>query len=692
MKQYRLWVSLLGVLGSVSVGCSQLRPQDHDWMFHGLGQSSTRYSPLKQINTQTVARLGLAWSLDLPGENDLEATPLEVAGVLYFSGGMAKVYAVSVGTGQLLWSYDPQTGRALTEPRRLNLPVNRGVAYADGSIYVATRDGRMISLDARTGKPRWTTQFLLPDTSSSTGAPSVCGPNVIIGNGGSESLSRGYVTAMDLQTGKVAWRFYIVPGNPAVDEDETTRMVANTWSGEWWKYGGGGNPWNSMVCDEALGQFLIGTGNAAPYALELRSHGIQDNLFIASLVAVDTHNGKYRWHYQYNPGEQWDWKATMDIALDDLEINGQMHKVALQAPSNGFFYVINRTNGKLLAAKDYGKQNWAKYIDLKTGRPVETGQARYGNEFTTIYPGVGGAHNWQAMAVDTDKKLAFIPYLQMGMSYANSRQEVEKVKNNKHAGFFPLGILNGLPAPSDDPLDNRGSLIAWNIPQQKIAWRVDYPSPWNSGTLATQGGLVFQAIEDGHLIAYDDSNGKKLWSYDAKLGTLAPPITYSYEGEQYVSLLVGYGGSGGIGVGPAREGSWRWGEQPRRLLTFRLDANSKLPATPPRTPVDTTPPITVPNLTLDAQKIAIGADLYNYSCSACHFAAAMGAGSGPDLRPSAVAADRTAFRRLLREGFLVDRGMPKFADLSDEEIEGLYQFIRDSARSGTAPPKDMHAH
>lgn len=687
-------MSLLRKLGALAVlaaaaslaGCGDESVEDFDWAYHGFDREETRYSPLDQIDRDNISRLGLAWSLDLPGENDLEGTPLEVGGVLYFSGGMGRVYAVSVETGELLWDHDPKAGERLTNSRRMGLPVNRGVAYEDGSVFVATRDGRMIALDAATGDVQWTTQFLLPDDgTTSTGAPRVCGSNVIIGNAGSESLSRGYATAMNRETGEVAWRFFIVPGNPAVDDDWTTQQVADTWGGEWWRYGGGGNPWNAMTCDEELGQFLIGTGNAAPYALEMRTNEgeIQDNLFLASLLAVDTETGEYRWHYQHNPGEQWDWKSTMDITLTEMEFDGETHKVALQAPSNGFFYVVDRTDGRLLAAEDYGKQNWAERIDLETGRPVETANARYGEEPVTIYPGVVGTHNWQAMAVNTDRMIAYIPAIQIGMTYAVSQEEIEKVRNRQHEGFFPSGIVNGPIFDSEDPRDDRGSLIAWDVAAQEIAWEVEHPTHWNSGLLVTRGGLVFQGLESGELVAYNDESGEQLWSFDAQLGIMAPPITYSHNGKQYVSVLVGYGGSGGYGLGPARELAWVYGEQPRRLLTFVLDGEAQLPEPGERTHMDETPPVLVPDLVLDDAKVALGGELYNYSCSYCHFAFAMGAGAAPDLRSSQIAANREAFETLMRSGAFADSGMPKFDDLTSEEIEGLYQFIRYAARAST---------
>lgn len=677
----------IAFLGALFLAACDSTTPDIDWTSPAYDAAETRYVEVEEINRETVSRLALAWSLDLPGENDLQAAPLEVDGVLYFTGGTGKVYAVSVETGEMLWNFDPRFEENMGEGRSILLPVNRGLAYGNGAVYVATFDGRMTAIDALSGEERWSSQFLLPaDGSTSTGAPRVCGSKVIIGNSGAEIGARGYATALEQETGDVAWRFFAVPGNPAIDDDETTRTVSDTWSGEWWSYGGGGTPWNAMTCDEDLGQFLIGTGNAWPYSLAPRSNGVQENLYLNSLVAVDLESGAYRWHYQYNRGEQWDWKATMDITLDEMEVDGEVHQVALQAPSNGFFYVIDRTNGRVLMAEAYAKQNWAEGIDLETGLPIERPGIHYGSTPVTMYPGVLGAHNFQAMAVDTDQQLAFIPYIQLGTTLATpaASQGAYGLPDSGPETAPVEDLLNftlDLHIDPADPLDGKGSLIAWDIAREEIAWRVDHPSLWNGGVVATSGGLVFQGNETGHLVAYDSTTGEELWSFDAKHGIMAPPVTYTHNGRQYVSILAGYGGSGGYGGGSLREAAWKWGEQPRRLLTFVLDGTGELPPTPPKTSLDSSPPVVVPDFVPDPQKVATGEFTYAVNCSGCHEAGGMGTGAAPDLRASMIAANEQALRSVVLEGALLARGMPRYDNLTAGDVEDIYHYLRSSARA-----------
>ena len=702
-KIQKLELSLIGaVLVFLLQGCTQSyveqKPEkaplaSTNWSAVGANDAEMRFSELNQISTQTIDGLGLAWSLDLPDENNLEATPLAVDGVILFPGGMGVVYAVDVVSGEILWTYDPQAGERIPSSRNMGLPVNRGLAYSAGQVFVATRDGRMISINSKTGQKVWSSQFLIEgDTASSTGAPRVCGPNVIIGNSGAESLARGYVTALDKKTGAFRWRFFTVPGNPATDDDETTQMVSSTWSGEWWRYGGGGTAWNALTCDEELGQFLIGTGNGAPYALEMRSKGIQDNLFLSSIVSVDLTTGRYKWHYQFNPGEQWDWKATMDMITTKMTIDGKPRKVVLQAPSNGFFYVIDRQNGKLISADKYAKVNWADHIDLETGRPVELPGIRYQKESFTIYPGMLGSHNWQAMSYNPDNGLSYIPYIQMGTTFSRSEDEQERVRNPVKKGFMAVGVFASPAVDFNDPIDGRGSLIAWNVSEEKIQWRVDHPSLWNGGTMVSRGGLVFQGLEDGTFNAYNADSGDKLWSFDTKLGIMAAPVTFSHLGRQYVSILVGYGGSGGWGPEHVRKAAWRYGAQPRRLLTFSLDGDAQLPETPSKIGLDDVAPIKVEGLKLHQTQLNRGEILYEYSCGYCHGVGGTGLGSAPDLRSSGIAASKEALTLLMKDGLLSSKGMPKFANFSDDEIDAVYQYIRYNAGQEDLSDKKGRGH
>lgn len=673
------------LVASCSQGGYEASPKDTDWAWYGNDREEQRFSSLSQINAENVGDLGLAWSLDLPGENALQATPIEVGGVLYFSGGLSKVYAVNAVTGELLWSYDPEVGKADPSRIRAIFSVNRGVAYWDGKVYAATKDGRMVALDARTGQPVWIKPFLRAgDGSVSTGAPRILDGKVIIGNSGAEMSVRGYVTALDAKTGDLAWRFFTVPGNPAVDRDETTQRAAKTWTGEWWKYGGGGTVWSGITYDSEFRQVLIGTGNGAPYNPDFRCKNGEDNLYLSSVVALDADTGKYKWHYQYNPCEVWDWKATSDIVLGTLTIEGKPRKVLMQAPSNGFFYVIDRSNGKLISAEPYGKQNWAERIDLATGRPVEKPGIRFKDKPAVIYPGAYGAHNWQPTSFSPRSGLVYIPYMQTGLTY--SRTDAKDVTDRPGQRTTRLGVAMAGPGTITDPMDYRGSLIALDPVTQKIKWRVDHETMWNSGLVSTAGDLVFQGANTGKFRAYDARNGKKLWEFDAKLGIIAPAITYAIGGRQYVSVLVGPGGSTGEATLPEFvEQGWKYGLQPRRILTFALGATAKLPETPPRD-VNVEIPV-VPGFVPDRTAIARGGSLYERNCYFCHGMGAHASGGAPDLRGSGIAADLASFGMVLRTGALAANGMPRFEEFSDADVRDLYQYIRSEAEVARAKSK-----
>nr|AJW29510.1 Quino(hemo)protein alcohol dehydrogenase, PQQ-dependent [Sphingomonas sp. JE1] len=673
---------LLGLL-IMAAACTSRSNPDSDWPGYGNDPAEQRFSPLSEINADNVSRLGLQWSLDLPGEIALEATPIEVGGFIYFSGSFATVYAVDAVSGKLLWRYDPKANEETPQALRLVWAVNRGVAYADGKLFVATRDARMIALDAKSGKPVWISSFSVPGVpASSTGAPRVFKNKVIIGNSGSETGGRGYVTAFDVKTGRMAWRFFTVPGDPSKGfENDAMAMAAKTWSGEWWKYGGGGTPWNAITFDAELNQVYVGTGNSGPFDWRVRAKRPgDDNLFLTSIVALDADTGQYKWHYQYNPREAWDWKATSDIILTTLTLGGRPRKVLMQAPSNGFFYVIDRENGKLISAKPIGKQNWAERIDLASGRPVEKPGIRYENGPFTIYPNNEGAHNWQAMSFSPRTGLVYIPYQQEGgFTYSITPTSDADLKSDMHRYKLRFGVNRAGYRDPKDPRDGTGSLLAWDPAAQKLRWRVDYPVFLNAGTMVTAGNLVFQGNNTGQFFAYDARTGKRLWSFDAKLGIISPPISFSVRGRQYVSLLVGYGGTGGAG-GPGRKQGWKFGLQPRRLLTFALDGNAKLP--PTAAPDFSINALDDPTIRLDPANVALGQRIYeSMTCMVCHGGGADATGNAPDLRESGIALNKESLRTLLRDGSLVSRGMPKFDDLTDAEIEGVFQYIRDRARA-----------
>ncbi len=632
---------------------------------HDGGTDESAYSPLDKITAANIQRMGLASSLDLEGEVTLEARPLAVNGVLYFSGSYSAVYAVDAVTGKLLWTYDPQIWKVNPDRMLRGLPVNRGVAYDNGRIFIGVRDGRLVALDARTGKEQWTAETLPLDKQFYwiTGAPRVFKGKVIIGNGGGDLGLRGYATAYDQVTGKQVWRFYTVPGSPDQNRgDPTMEMAAKTWTGEYWKTGTGGAVWDSMTFDPELNLIYIGVGNAGPYNPAIRSPGGGDNLFLASIVALNADTGKYVWHYQQNPLEAWDYKATTNMIPATLVIGGRERKVLMQSPTNGFFYVIDRETGKLISAEKTGKVTWAERIDIETGRPVEAPGIRYEHGEVVLWPSMSGTHNWQPMSFSPNTGLVYIPYMQLGARYSANKASI----TGASASFV-----------KQDAEDGMGALLAWDPVAQKPRWKMPRPFLWNGGTLATAGNLVFQGTADGYFRAHDATTGKELWQFNAGLGIVGAPVSYMVKGKQYVSVLVGWGGATGSTSDVTNVG-WKYGKQPRRLLTFALGGKKSLPPSPGRDMV--VHAVDDPSVVLDAADVAAGRALFG-SCGSCHGRGLLGAGSpAPDLRESPLTLSEDALWAVLHDGALAPRGMPPFAALTRQQVHQIWSYIRASAR------------
>ena len=636
------------------------------------------YSPLHQINTTNVGRLGLKWSLDLPGEQMLEATPLAIDGVLYFTGSYATVYAVNAVNGKLLWKYDPQAWKHGPRKLRFVMPANRGVAYADGRVFFATLDGRLIALNAKSGSPLWSVETVPAQSMKTiTGAPRVFHGKVIIGNGGADFGERGYVTAYDAASGHQVWRFYTVPGTP--DENRgnpAMEQAAATWTGEYWKTGTGGGAWDNFTYDREFNRVYIGTGNASPYDPEKRSPGGGDNLYTDSIVALDADTGHYVWHYQVNPRDAWDFDSTSQMILADLTIDGQPRKVLMQSPKNGFYYVLDRTDGRVISAGKIGKVTWADHIDPSTGRAVEEQNIRYQHGDVTIWPTPIGAHNWHSMSYSPHSGLAYIPYLQLGMKYSKTADA--------------KGQLGGVSQTvvRADAEDGKGALVAWDPAQQRLRWKVQHDHFWNGGTMSTAGGLVFQGLPEGYLCAYDDQSGRVLWRFNTGLGIVSAPISYTVRGRQYVSVLVGYGASNS--VGDLMNVGWKFNAQPRRLVTFALDANATLPPTAP--PDLAAHPVDDPTVQIDPADVGPGQVLYTMNCGACHGAGVISAGApAPDLRESSLALHRDTLWTVVHDGTLLPMGMPRFDDLNETQVRQLHAYIRTQARDALGRSPIVHA-
>jgi PQQ-dependent dehydrogenase (methanol/ethanol family) len=610
-------------------GAGHAGPANVEWPVHGNNNEETRFSELDDINVDNVADLGLAWHYDYPTHRGLEATPLVVEGVIYTTASWSTVFAHDARNGALLWSYNPQVPREWAVHLCCDV-VNRGVAYAKGSVYFGTLDGRLIKLHAGTGKLQWqvqTTDTALPY--SITGAPRIVGNRVIVGNGGGEFGVRGYVSAYAADSGDLDWRFYTVPGNPADGfESEAMQMAADTWrGGQWWKVGGGGTVWDSMAYDPELNLLYVGVGNGSPWNRQIRSPGGGDNLFLSSILAIDPDSGRYVWHYQTTPGESWDYTATQHLILTDLEWNGVVRKVIMQAPKNGFFYVLDRRSGELLSAEPYATVTWATHVDRKTGRPVESEGARYEAQATGLhFPGPIGAHNWHPMSYSPETGLVYIPSQDVPWVYAGE-------EDFRHRpGYWNTGTDARYAGIPDEPdlkaavlASIKGSIVAWDPVKGAPRWTVEHEGPWNGGLLSTAGNLVFQGNSVGEVVAYRADSGQRLWSFFAQTGVVAPPVTYRLDGEQYVAVVAGWGGIlpliGGESItsGPIANHS--------RLLVFKLNGQDRLPAYQPlKTKIE------APPASGTVAQIAAGRKLYLDYCVFCHGDGAVGGGVIPDLR------------------------------------------------------------
>lgn len=642
-----------------------------NWTGYGNTYGEQHFSPLASINTGNVTRLALAWSYDLPPGNPMTG-PLAIDGVLYTATGYSVVRAFDAKSGRLLWTFDPKAPEASGKKLRMGWG-SRGLAYWNGKIIVGAQDGRLIALDARTGKTVWsvlTTEK--DDLRFVSGAPRVFDGKVIIGHGGADAAAtRGYVTTYNADTGERLWRFWLVPGRPGKKDgdasDATMTMAAATWSGEWWKHGGGGTVWNTFTYDKETDTILLGTGNGAPWNQRVRSPGGGDNLFLCSIVALDAKTGRYKWHYQFNPGETWDYNASMDMHLADLVIDGRPRKVVIEAPKNGFLYVIDRTNGKLISAEHYVDVSWATGIDRVTGRPREVPAARYpdGRRFI-LAPGPGGSHTWLPSAFSPLTRLVYLPASEANWSYDDRGIALKDWK------FSGNNVLQ--TAVNAAPNSVAGSrLVAWDPVTQKERWRVTTPAGWNGGILTTGGNLVFQGDSAGMFSAYNAETGGKLWSFDAKVPVLAPPITYRAGSRQYVTVLSGVGTSAGIARGNlALRVDYR--TQARRILTFVLDGEARLPPTPSPEiiyPAD-------PGFVTDRASATRGQKLFAH-CFVCHGVPGTAAGTAPDLASSTVPQSIDAFDQVVSGGALVSNGMPRFTEFDEAALADLRQYIRTAA-------------
>ena len=635
---------LLGMSGAVIAEPTVVNEQSitdpgTEWLNYGRGYKEQRFSPLDQVNRDNIDELDLAWSFKFDTARGMEATPLVHNGVIYVSTGWSHVHALDARTGEQLWHYDAEVPKDHLIKTCCGA-VNRGVALWQGDaetglqVFFGTLDGRLVALNAETGEANWVIKTT-PDNSnySVTGAPRVVDGKVIIGNGGAELGVRGYITAYDTATGDQLWRFYTVPGDPSKPQEHPALDAAvKTWGGdEWHKLGGGGGTvWDSLVYDPELDLLYIGTGNGSPWNRDLRSPGGGDNLYLSSIVALRPDTGEYVWHYQVTPKDNWDYTATQQLTLAELEIDGEQRKVIMQAPKNGFFYVLDRVTGELLSAEKFAKVTWASHIDMETGRPVETEYADYqSNGGSYIWPSPYGAHNWQPMSFSPKTGLMYIPA--QNIPHFFSAQKTVKYQLNR----WNTGVdLNQSRDPkswvagkaSADALI-WGELLAWDPVKQEAAWKVHHDKPANGGVLSTAGDLVFQGMGTGTFAAYDADNGDRLWQYQSDSAVLAGPMTYELDGEQYIAVAQGSGGTVMLTIGDELK---RNKVNQNKLLVFKLGNFGQT--------ADLVDESLATILALgheantDPEVIRRGEELYSHNCGSCHGLSAKSNYVVPDLR------------------------------------------------------------
>jgi quinohemoprotein ethanol dehydrogenase len=657
------------------------------WLTGGRDFGKTHYSPLDGINRDSSTRLGFAWEVQTGTSRGMEATPIVVDDVMYVSGVAGRVYALDAATGREFWRFEPEVDNKINRGACCDM-VNRGVAVWQGKVYVGAFDGWLYSLDARDGTVLWKMDTFTDRERgySMTGAPQVAGNVVVIGNGGAEYDARGYASAYDLETGKLAWRFFMVPGDPKLPfEHPELEMAAKTWDpNSRWEFGLGGTPWDSMVYDPELKLLYIGSGNAALWSRSKRSPKGGDNLFLSSILALDPATGRMVWYYQETPGDQWDFTATQHIMLSELTLNGERRKVLMHAPKNGFFYVLDRKTGQLLSAEKFEDVNWATHVDMKTGKPVENkAVADYGDgKPKLVFPSPIGAHNWNPMSHSAKTGLVYIPTVHAGALFMETGRPAVRLPGRMNTNVsnafsgqilapetLPPGLrelakpefLKNMPDPAMS-----ASLKAWDPVNHKVVWSFKNSSFMDhGGVLSTAGGIVVQGGLDGILRVFNDETGAVLKEIDVGTAMIAAPMTYTVGGAQYIAILAGSGGGGWSSWLPENIASKNGNAN--RILAFKLDGG----ATPKPQPLPPPAPIPQPpTLTASAAQVASGAQLYARNCASCHTNSVPA--PIPDLRRSGLLNDEGAFQNVVRGGALQPRGMPRFDDvLSSEDVAAI---------------------
>ena len=684
-----------GAVDARRLAAADTDAESGQWFTPGRDRQGTYHSTLTAINATNVAQLGFAWDYSLGTRRGLEATPVVVDGVLYAPSTFGRVVALDAATGREHWVYDPQIDGQWGRYACCDA-VNRGVAVWQGRVYVGALDGYLHAIDAATGKRIWKVDTLPARGAlhpyTITVAPVIAGEEIIIGSSGADFAGgRGYVAAYDLASGAFRWRFYTVPRDPQLgpqDQPHLEQALA-TWDRrhDWAAGSGGGTVWDGVSYDPELQLVYVGTGNGAPYNIKAGGREGGDDLYAASIVAIKARTGELAWYYQTTPADRWDYDSTAKMILADLDLGRGSRKVLMQANKNGFFYVLDRATGELLAAHQYAFVNWTLGLEPKTQRPLSNPRAEYANEPRLIYPGMAGAHSWQPMSFDPKSKLVFVPTVEQPMVELDSARRPAGLVE----GYFTVPVIppedydpaalknlygplptlaalgKGIPAPAS----SRGALRALDPATGKIVWEQPSATSWDGGVLSTAGNLVFQGDATGRLNVYAADTGKPLARIELGTSVMAAPATYRVGDTQYVAVLAGYGG-GWIGAAfPKVSAAYRYGNA-GRIIAFKLGGG----AVPTPTPVGDPPFAEPPARPTAAAQVARGEVLYNRYCARCHV---FGRALLPDLRRMAPATHQI-FYDIVLNGAYVAKGMGRWDDvLTRGDAESIHAYIVDAA-------------
>jgi PQQ-dependent dehydrogenase (methanol/ethanol family) len=668
-----LWVKIAPYVSIAAVLCAPAMSvgdeANNEWRLIGNDVYGQHFSPLAQINEHSVKQLGLKWYTDLATKDGPAGVPLVAGGVVYESGALGKVFANDLRSGKLIWTFDAHLRFPMGVVPSWGSRTTRGVAIWEDEVITATGDCRLIALDRQSGREIWESQACDPkDSQTITGAPRVGGGKVFIGNANADSgIGRGHVDAFDAKTGRHLWRFYTIPGDPSAGfENHAMEMASKTWGRDYWKSTGGGSPWDGITYDPKLNLVFLGTDGPAPFAPSLRAEGHGDELFTTSIVAVNADTGQYVWHYQTTPDDGWNFDATAPIMIADLMVSGQKRHVLMQAPKNGFFYVLDAKTGSLInEPKPVVPVSWASRIDMKTGRPVPLVAAQYwqiGQQSAVVTPSPLGAHNWMPMSYDPGTGLVYLPVMEMATEI-----HIEKSQSVGDVGIDWYYA-------KDHHLPSKGSLLAWDPIKQVERWRRDIGPPYEGGTLSTAGNLVFEGTTKGELLAFRADNGEKVWSMFVGSRILAAPVTVTVDGEQFIIVAAGPGSTSALNMFHELGGN---PGGPSRLLAFALDGKEIPPAMHPPTEIIPKPPLPRPDAALAEKGRALWE---SNNCELCHgYNVIADGGSVPDLR---MASQDTynAFPAIVLGGLRKDKGMPIFdASIKLEELPALQAFILSQA-------------